>query len=36
VEFPEVDKAAWFDLATARIKINAAMAGFLDQLIKTM
>ena len=31
-EFPEVDKASWFDLETARRKIVKAQAGFLDQL----
>lgn len=28
---PEVDRAAWFDLATARTKINPAQAAFLDR-----
>ena len=30
--FPEVDRAEWFDLATAREKINGAQAAWLDQL----
>ena len=30
--FPEVDRAAWFDLPTARRKLNAAQAGLLDHL----
>lgn len=30
--FPEVDRAAWFDLAAAREKINAAQAVWLDLL----
>ncbi|HVY87970.1 MAG TPA: NUDIX domain-containing protein [Hyphomonadaceae bacterium] len=30
--FPEVDRAAWFDPAEARRKINPAQAGFLDML----
>jgi predicted NUDIX family NTP pyrophosphohydrolase len=30
--FPEVDRAAWFDLDTARAKINAAQAALLDSL----
>lgn len=30
--FPEVDRAAWFDLETARGKINAAQAAWLDAL----
>lgn len=32
IEFPEVDKCAWFDLATARAKINPAQGEFLDRL----
>lgn len=31
-EFPEVDRAAWFSLAEARVKINAAQCAFLDRL----
>jgi len=31
-EFPEVDRAQWFDLAAAREKINKGQAGLLDQL----
>ena len=31
-EFPEVDRAAWLDLATARRKINAGQAALLDHL----
>lgn len=30
--FPEVDRCGWFDLATAREKINPAQAEFLDRL----
>ena len=30
--FPEVDRAAWFDLATARLKINRGQAPLLDEL----
>jgi predicted NUDIX family NTP pyrophosphohydrolase len=30
--FPEVDRAAFFDLAAAREKINPAQAAFLDRL----
>ena len=33
-QFPEVDRAAWFDLVTARTKLVAAQAGFLDRLIE--
>jgi predicted NUDIX family NTP pyrophosphohydrolase len=31
-EFPEVDRAGWFDLAAAREKILAGQRGFLDEL----
>jgi predicted NUDIX family NTP pyrophosphohydrolase len=31
-----VDKAAWFDVETARIKINAAQIGLLEELILTL
>jgi len=31
-EFPEIDRAAWFDLAAAREKINPGQARFLDEL----
>jgi len=30
--FPEIDRVAWFDPATARTKINPAQAAFLDRL----
>jgi predicted NUDIX family NTP pyrophosphohydrolase len=30
--FPEVDRCAWFDLDTAREKMNPAQAAFLDRL----
>jgi predicted NUDIX family NTP pyrophosphohydrolase len=32
-EFPEVDRAGWFDLATARQKLLSGQRGFLDQLL---
>jgi predicted NUDIX family NTP pyrophosphohydrolase len=32
-EFPEVDKAAWFGVEAARLKISKGQAGFLDQLL---
>jgi len=35
-EFPEVDRAAWFDLATARRKINAAQRELLERLAATL
>lgn len=31
-EFPEIDRAGWFDLPTARAKINPAQAVFLERL----
>jgi predicted NUDIX family NTP pyrophosphohydrolase len=31
-EFPEVDRAAWFELAEARKKILPGQVGFLEQL----
>jgi predicted NUDIX family NTP pyrophosphohydrolase len=30
--FPEVDRAGWFDLDTARAKLNPAQAAFVDRL----
>ncbi len=34
VEFPEIDRAEFFDFATARQKINAAQAALLDELVE--
>jgi predicted NUDIX family NTP pyrophosphohydrolase len=31
-EFPEIDRAEWFDLTAARVKIFAAQRPFLDRL----
>lgn len=31
--FPEVDRAAWFDIETARIKIHPAQAGLINELV---
>jgi predicted NUDIX family NTP pyrophosphohydrolase len=31
--FPEVDRAAWFELGEARRRINPAQAAFLDALV---
>ncbi len=31
--FPEVDRCGWFDLTTARRKINPAQEAFLDRLV---
>lgn len=33
VSFPEVDRCAWFDLDTARTKINPAQAALIDRLV---
>ncbi|MDD1761971.1 MAG: NUDIX domain-containing protein [Methanothrix sp.] len=33
-EFPEVDRAEWFDVKTARKKIQKGQAEFIDRLIK--
>ncbi|GAA2890700.1 NUDIX domain-containing protein [Pseudonocardia halophobica] len=32
MRFPEIDRAAWFDLATARIKLVKGQLPFLDRL----
>ncbi len=32
VTYPEVDRCEWFDIDTARTKINPAQAAFLDRL----
>jgi predicted NUDIX family NTP pyrophosphohydrolase len=32
-EFPEIDRAAWFDLATARARIVTGQQPFLDRLV---
>lgn len=34
--FPEVDKAAWFDLETAMAKINAAQQALLTNLVQIL
>lgn len=34
IEIPEVDRAAWFDIETAKEKINPAQAAFIDRLIE--
>jgi predicted NUDIX family NTP pyrophosphohydrolase len=35
-EFPEVDRAEWFDLAEARRRILAAQADLLDRLVEAL
>ena len=32
LDVPEVDRCAWFDPATARLKVNPAQAAFIDRL----
>jgi predicted NUDIX family NTP pyrophosphohydrolase len=32
VTYPEVDRCAWFDAVTARLKINSAQAELIDRL----
>jgi predicted NUDIX family NTP pyrophosphohydrolase len=34
--FPEIDRASWFDMPTARRKILRGQIGFLDQLINVL
>ncbi|WP_254509995.1 NUDIX domain-containing protein [Anatilimnocola floriformis] len=34
MEFPEVDRAGWFPLAEARLKMNPAQVAWLDELSK--
>ncbi len=31
-EFPEIDRAEWFDVATARTKIKAGQVGLIEEL----
>ena len=33
-EFPEVDRASWFTIAEARVKILQSQEGFLDRLLE--
>jgi predicted NUDIX family NTP pyrophosphohydrolase len=35
-EFPEVDRAGWFDLVEARERINPAQAALLDRLVEAL
>jgi predicted NUDIX family NTP pyrophosphohydrolase len=36
IVYPEVDRCGWFDLATARTKLNPAQAELLDRLEATL
>jgi predicted NUDIX family NTP pyrophosphohydrolase len=31
-DYPEVDRAGWFDLETAKLKMLASQAGLIEQL----
>jgi predicted NUDIX family NTP pyrophosphohydrolase len=33
-EFPEIDRAEWFDLETARVKLNPAQVVLLERLVE--
>lgn len=35
-EFPEIDRAQWFDLTAARTKIMPAQSPFLDRLVEIL
>jgi predicted NUDIX family NTP pyrophosphohydrolase len=35
-EFPEVDRAGWFDPPAARRKLVAAQAAFVDRLLERL
>lgn len=35
-EFPEIDRAAWFDVETSRRKLNVQQAGIVDELINKL
>jgi len=34
IEIPEVDKGGWFDITTAKVKINPAQIPLIDELVK--
>lgn len=36
VEFPEIDRGQWFDLAAARIRLLKGQVGFLDILMENL
>jgi predicted NUDIX family NTP pyrophosphohydrolase len=35
-EFPEVDRAAWFDADTAKVKLLKGQVDFIDRLLKSL
>lgn len=36
IVYPEVDRCAWFDTETARVKLNAAQAELVDRLVAAL
>jgi predicted NUDIX family NTP pyrophosphohydrolase len=36
IDIPEVDKAGWFDVDTAKQKINIAQAAFIEELVRLL
>jgi predicted NUDIX family NTP pyrophosphohydrolase len=34
--FPEIDKAAWFNVEEAKLKINAAQIGLIEELLNSL
>lgn len=34
--WPEIDRAAWFDVPSARVKITRGQVGFLDRLVESL
>jgi predicted NUDIX family NTP pyrophosphohydrolase len=36
ITFPEVDRCGWFDLDSARVKLNAAQTAFIDRLVAAL
>ena len=35
-EFPEVDRAEWFDVEEARARLTAGQAGFVDEIVERL
>jgi predicted NUDIX family NTP pyrophosphohydrolase len=36
IDVPEIDRAEWFDVETAKQKINAAQVAFIDELVNIL
>lgn len=34
ITYPEIDRCAWFDVPTARVKMNPAQSAFIDRLLE--